>query len=211
MGRTHRQCASQMPIDYTIAVYKYNNTLKNIIHQLKYKFSFAISDFISELIIERIRYFRIPPKALITCIPLHSKRHAWRGFNQAEIIAQKIAPTLGYQFVKLLKRNHETHVQAKYTSAKERAQNVKNAFELLNPSSKELFAGKNIVIFDDIITTGSTINEAAKVVRQVNPASIGVMCLGIAIGSQRQQTFTSHALLSKPEPELSQYPERSPV
>ena len=97
-------------------------------------------------------------------IPLHPERRKERGFNQSELIAEIFC---GHARAKLdfgnLKRVKETLVQAELKNAEERRENVKNCFALSNP---EAIRNKNIVLVDDVFTTGSTIGEAAELLKK---------------------------------------------
>ncbi len=98
---------------------------------------------------------------LIVPVPLHARRYAERGFNQAEIIARQLGHELKLPVALVLKRIVYTHQQAKL-SREARIKNVAGAFELLE---NKLLAGKKIILVDDVFTTGSTMNECAKVLR----------------------------------------------
>lgn len=103
-------------------------------------------------------------------IPLHWTRYAYRGFNQADIIAQILAQNSSKSCVSLLKRTRKTALQVQ-VPVTQRAQNVKNAFECtqVNP---ELYYQKNLMLVDDLMTSGATLHEAGKALLELKPASI---------------------------------------
>src|SRR3989344_7225576 len=94
-------------------------------------------------------------------VPLHRKRHNWRGFNQAELLSGALSVSLNIPLNKtLVSRRKATKPQVKL-SALERKRNVENAFALSgNP------ANKKIILVDDVITSGSTLNELAKLLKK---------------------------------------------
>ncbi|MBR5509657.1 MAG: ComF family protein [Lachnospiraceae bacterium] len=95
-------------------------------------------------------------------IPLHPSRKKVRGFNQAELLAKEISKRTGIPVDRtLLKRTRKTHVQ-KDLDDQERLTNLKNAFSV----RKGNIPYKNVILIDDIYTTGSTIDEAARVLRE---------------------------------------------
>ena len=103
---------------------------------------------------------------IIMPVPIHKKRMKERGYNQSEIIAKKLAKYIdGLNFVNdcLIK---QTNTVAQSTLKKcQRIENVKNVYILKN---EQKINNKNIVIFDDIYTTGSTVNECAKLLKRAN-------------------------------------------
>jgi len=108
----------------------------------------------------------------IVPIPLHWTRYAARGFNQAEEIGLVIKKKKNVPLVHLLKRVKKTEFQFELVSSM-RGTNVKNAFQL-DCVDKEIYKDKHILLIDDLMTTGSTIREAAKVLLQLQPAKITV-------------------------------------
>lgn len=104
-------------------------------------------------------------------VPLHGKRLRERGFNQAEELARPLSQALDYEMVNALKRVRPTPRQATL-SRRERLQNLRKAFQLqIRP---EKLAGRNLILIDDVFTTGSTAQECARVLRSAKPAKIAV-------------------------------------
>jgi ComF family protein len=106
-------------------------------------------------------------------VPLHWTRYAYRGFNQAEVIAHSLAKHSNKSVAHLIKRIRKTAFQAQLPTIK-RPDNVKDAFALIK-GDKDLYAGKHLVLVDDLMTTGSTLHEAAKVLLPLNPSAISVV------------------------------------
>ena len=95
-------------------------------------------------------------------IPLHKKRLRERGYNQSEIMAIDLGIRLGLPIKKLLIRQVKTERQVGKTQ-KERRENVKGAFSIVEGSG---ITGKTIFLIDDVVTSGSTMNEAAKLLKR---------------------------------------------
>ncbi|MBU2524248.1 hypothetical protein KKG71_03570 [Patescibacteria group bacterium] len=115
-----------------------------------------ISDFIKT-------HYKILKNSLLVPIPLHPKRHKERGFNQSQKIAELIASKTNCQVAQILKRVNHTQKQARLSKFK-RTQNINNCFTF----SSQINYKKNttkIIIIDDIFSTGSTLEEAAKTIR----------------------------------------------
>ncbi len=108
----------------------------------------------------------------IVYIPLHWTRYASRGFNQAQIIAQKLQEVTGKPVYDCLIRSKKTQFQARL-SLQEREENVSNVFTVDEKYAQQL-AGKKILIVDDLFTTGSTIKAVSLELFRYHPAQIDV-------------------------------------
>jgi ComF family protein len=106
---------------------------------------------------------------LVLPVPLHPRRLRERGFNQALLLAQGLAPAKLKR--DLLRRVRHTKPQAGL-NPKERGENVKGAFALTHPS---LVAGKNLLLVDDVLTTGATVRECAKVLLKAGAARVDII------------------------------------
>lgn len=106
-------------------------------------------------------------------IPLHWTRFAWRGYNQAELMAERLAALSGKPTENILKRVRRTQSQF-YLGSDDREKNLENVFSLTQ-SKKELLKNKHIVLVDDLMTTGATLKSAAKVLFSGKPASISAV------------------------------------
>lgn len=102
-------------------------------------------------------YFIVP-------VPLHWHRERERGFNQVNLIAEQLSRKTGWPVLKnVLKRIRNTPSQVELKEKKKREMNVRGCFAVENP---EFLAGKNIIILDDVSTSGATMREAIKTVRK---------------------------------------------
>ena len=116
-----------------------------------------------------------PQDFLVIPIPLSKKRERQRGFNQAEIIARDLAEYFNYELSLDLKKIKNTKPQSEL-SEKNRSDNIKNVFVWNGENLNE----KNIILIDDVITTGATIGEAAKILKLAGAKYI--IALAIAKG-----------------------------
>ena len=108
-------------------------------------------------------------------IPLYFNKMKERGFDQAFLIARQAAKVLNLPLEGgLLRRVNATSPQATMTRA-ERARNIKGAFEV---NRSELVAGKDILLVDDVFTTGATVNEATKILKKKGAGKVHVFTLG---------------------------------
>lgn len=115
-------------------------------------------------------YFKHIPCDYLIPVPLHWLRTAKRGYNQAEEIAKTLAKLKQSEVASIVARIRNTPFQSSMTHD-QRHTNVKHAFALKN-IDVSLYYNKHLVIVDDLMTTGSTLSQVAKVLLPLQPASI---------------------------------------
>lgn len=164
-------------LDEILAITAYQEPIvQELIHLLKFEGHKKAGQVLSEILYAYIK--RTYPEILndtdwiIQPIPLYFWRQFTRGFNQSEIIAQKISPK------KILKRHKYTRQQARLDKAS-RKKNIKNAF-FIPPKWHHKIKNKSIVLIDDVVATGSTLDQAAKVFK--NTGAKKVIAIVIARG-----------------------------
>lgn len=151
-------CLNKSPhFEATQAVFRYEFPLDSLIQSLKYAHRLAGADFLGKALLE-LPTPRRPD--LIVPVPLSAARLAQRGFNQAVAIARPLARALGVP-IELggIRRRRDTAPQTGLPW-KERAKNIRAAFDC------EIdLAGKGVLLVDDVMTTGATLNELAKTLK----------------------------------------------
>ncbi len=163
----------QIPITKTksmavIAVSDYQEPLKSLILAKSWG-DIVASNQLGQLIWQ-MTYFKQMPCDFLIPIPLHWMRYAKRGYNQAEEIARVLAAYKNVPVTTILKRVKHTPFQSSLAHDK-RMGNVKEAFALKN-SDLTIYQNKHLVLVDDLMTTGSTLVSAAKVLLPLHPQSI---------------------------------------
>jgi ComF family protein len=161
-------CQSQTKLKNVFVIADYNNTiLQDLLHSFKYKLVEGISDNLAMLVKEYLKQNKVfllnninDDNTVLVPVPLHKKRFLKRGFNQSYLLAKEIEKHFEIKIIDLLKRKINTSSQVNMTR-QERLVNLKDAFDL--ESAIELDKNKNIILVDDVITTGSTLNECAYV------------------------------------------------
>jgi len=138
--------------------------IQSLIHCLKYQSNYRIGNYLGKLIAsENSDYFRKEIIDFIVPIPLHRVKFTERGYNQSDYIAIGISDLTNIPIEKnIVKRVKNTESQTRLNHT-ERKSNVKDAFRFCGKKSLE---GKNILLVDDIITTGSTIIECGRVLKE---------------------------------------------
>lgn len=161
-------------LDRVISATEYKNPLiRDLIKNLKYNFVQELAEPLSQLLIKALTLCRtcdvLHNNILIIPIPLHVHRLKYRGFNQAELIAQKVAQYFNLPIDNnILIRKIFTEPQATFKDNYEkRRANLKNIF-VVDPeqSRRKLIANKTIILIDDVATTGATLVDAAKVLKE---------------------------------------------
>lgn len=166
-GLTHPLCKKRHGLDGCISFFYYNNLLKKVIKNIKYRHAVCIwSEFyklIKPDLLYRTKFFTsVTPLSTLSPIPLHKDRLKERGFNQAELIAHFLETFLNISVHNYLKRSRYTNSQAQLQATDQRKKNIKNAFEAV----QDVPADITIILVDDVITSGSTILEAATVLKK---------------------------------------------
>lgn len=116
----------------------------------------------------------LPNIDVILSVPLHKKKEQKRGYNQAYLITKELGRLLKTQEKShVLKRIKNTESQSLLPKYK-RQSNVKGAFLVVYPSQIE---GKNVLLVDDIITTGSTLNECSRILKEAGAKNVFVAVL----------------------------------
>ncbi|HHO55732.1 MAG TPA: ComF family protein [Trueperaceae bacterium] len=138
----------------------YKARLEHAVKALKFKHSHRLSKLFANELAKTIK--KANWQADIICpIPLHWSRYLERGYNQSALVAKDLAKNLDIEFNKLLIRQKKTKQQAKLNK-QEREINLNNAFSLKNIDIRN----KTIILLDDVITSGATINAAVSILEQ---------------------------------------------
>ena len=160
----------------TFCVYSREGVLQPLIHQLKYNRKKEIGVLLGKLFGKDLAGSEfIRPVDLIVPVPLHPEKHKERGFNQAETIAYGLSEATSIPVsTGNLVRSVFNPTQTRRTKT-QRWENVKGIFDVLHLS---LYAGKHILLVDDIITTGSTLEACAYALLKTPGIKISVATLG---------------------------------
>lgn len=159
--------------DLARSALRYIGDLRDTLHAFKYSRKSCLSgDFVRWLAAcHRMHYSGIDMDA-ITCVPLHGRRQRDRTYNQAGLLARDLARELSVPvFTRCLKRVRPTESQISLNAAQRRA-NVRGAFSV---EDAEWVEGRRLLVVDDIMTTGATVNECSRVLKRAGAASVYVL------------------------------------
>lgn len=158
-----------------ISIFKYEGIIREKIIQYKFGDKAYMNNTFAKIILKNEKICGLLKKYdIIIPVPIHKKRKAQRGYNQTQLIANKISKCLNIKLCNnVLVKNKNTIAQSKLNK-KKRVQNIKGVFKILN---SEKIKGKDILLLDDIYTTGSTANECSKILKKAGAKTVGVLTI----------------------------------
>lgn len=165
--KTHTKCLDLYSLDSAFYGWQYNKDSSSLIKTFKYKGAYSIGEYLSSILAERIlatSFLKQFSNPLFIPIPMHPKKRKLRGFNQTEILAENLSVLLSVPVNKdILKR--EVYLKAQAEKNKEEREIIEeDIFSFKNIPLKF----KEIILIDDVITTGTTLERAAKAIRETN-------------------------------------------
>jgi ComF family protein len=154
--------------------FAYDGHLREALHRCKYGERLDLVHYLAAEAWPQAQ--KLLPIDLIVPVPLHRKRLAFRGFNQSALIAKGVGCALWLPVdVKSLARIRSVPPQVG-KSREERIKNIAGAFAVRDGRAEAL-DGKNILLIDDVVTTGATVNECAKMLRNAGVKSVSVLSI----------------------------------
>ena len=173
-GRTCFACKKACALEGVIRFFDYDDILVQwLIQMAKYGYVQKALDCLLEVVEPHVRpkldLLDMDARAFVYVpVPLHARRQRDRGFNQAEVIARRIAGLVGAEMSPVLKRRKDRPPQATLTET-DRAVNIKNNILCLD---KILVNGKYVCLVDDVTTTGSTLDECARTLKAAGAQAV---------------------------------------
>ena len=167
-GLTHPKCQTRYSLDGLTSFFYYKDVVRQAIQTLKYRF---VRDLAAEFVefvpfsAYEVRSIFGSPYAVLTPIPLHASRLRYRGFNQSESLGRVVAESLRITLVPdILKREVATMPQVHMQSKSLRRLNMRGVFRMhkIPRDIRQMI----FLLFDDVFTTGATMREAGRVLKQ---------------------------------------------
>ncbi len=155
------------------ALFLYEEPVKEVIHRFKYQGKTACLPSFARFAQNLPQLAEVEGADWIVPVPLHPTRLRERGFNQALLLARAFFPKDRRVTANLLVRSRPTEPQTSFNGGARRT-NLKNAFAVVKPQQ---LAGKKILLVDDVFTTGTTVNECARVLKKAGAAEVMVLTL----------------------------------
>jgi len=171
-------CIRQPPaFDYSYSLFRYEGSIVSLIHQLKFSQKIgharSLGSLLAETGTEYTNKYGMPDGLLP--VPLHRRRLRQRGFNQSSELACSLAKTWSRPIMfDEVERERKTESQTGL-NASQRKKNIRGAFRLTGEVTYD-----HVLIIDDVVTTGSTVNELASLLKKAGVKQVGVLSLARA-------------------------------
>ncbi|HEX4489393.1 MAG TPA: ComF family protein [Terriglobales bacterium] len=161
------------PFAKAVAYGSYDGGLRELIHLLKYEQVRPAAAVLGRMLHEAMEGLELAAGTIVVPVPLHSKKRRQRGFNQVDLIVQAAMRHESRSIsvgLDVLERQRETQSQIGLTSH-QRRENMRGAFALVRP---EKISGREVLLVDDVYTTGTTLSECAKVLKRAGASKVWV-------------------------------------
>ena len=174
-----RFCAAdQSGFDRAVAVFDYRENVRSFVFDIKYHDQPWLTKYAGRAMADKL--LRLDETIdVITYVPIHFKKKRKRGFDQAQLMAQNMAYSMGLPCETLLTRIRNTAPQSGLRD-RERRENVRNAFQIL-PEKLDLIQNRCVAVVDDVMTTGSSLAEISSILRQNGARRVIGVCFA-AVG-----------------------------
>lgn len=165
-----------------VATFFYEGDLRESFHRFKFGGLRAYATQYGRWMAVTVRDKLAGEFDLITWAPVSDKRRKQRGYDQSELLARTVAKELGMQPVRLLRKCRHTRPNSELGDASGRSANVAGVYEPLTP---ERFAGRRVLVIDDIVTTGATLSECSRVL--LTAGAMSVVCAALAAARKHEK------------------------
>ncbi len=156
--------------DCAVAPLRSRGSLREIVHRFKYGRELWLVQPLADFLEKGLADSRLAGRTFdgVIGVPLHPRRKREREFNQSEVLGKELAKRTGWQYLDALERLRYTVTQTHF-DRDHRMQNLRNAFRVRQNAP---VSGKNLLLVDDILTTGSTLDECARTLLEAGAQSI---------------------------------------
>ena len=169
------RCIRKTPaFDYAYSPFRYEDEVIGLVHQLKFGEKISYAKAMGEMLFRQLLATDEKPDCLLP-VSLHSSRLRQRGFNQSIEISRVISRQLSIPIERTAIVRHRSTVAQTGLNAKQRQKNIRGAFSVVAELNY-----KHVLIIDDVMTTGATVNELARVLKKNKVERVGVLSIARA-------------------------------
>jgi ComF family protein len=161
----------ERPWQHAVSAFAFRDAVRQAVHRLKYQADPAVVPVLGVAMAANWREHGSGAVDVVTPVPLFWWRQLRRGYNQAEVLARQVARQLGLPCERLLRRRRGTAQQA-LLDVEARQANVRGVFACRRGAR---IAGRRILLVDDVLTTGATLGEAARVLSAADAVAVSVL------------------------------------
>lgn len=172
----------QLPyVDGTFAAFYYKNGVETAIHNMKFKNHPKLAQTMGRLLCEELlKQESLPHFDCIIPVPMHHKKKRQRGYNQAELVAKEAARLLEKEIrTDILMKTQNTKPQI-LLKREERLSNLESAFAVNDNTITNSIQKKHVLLIDDVLTTGTTINTCARILKESGFPFVYALVIAIA-------------------------------
>ena len=173
------RCIQKLPaFDYGFSPFRYEDKIISLIHQLKFAEKISYARSIGEILLTMVEQDLLTAQGRPDCllpVSLHKSRLRQRGFNQSIEVARVISKKMGIPIDNDMVIRRRSTVSQTGLNAQQRRKNIRDAFSVVSDASYQ-----HVLIIDDVVTTGSTVNELARVLKKCKVEKVGVLSVARA-------------------------------
>lgn len=156
-------------------IFEYQGMIRKVILNYKFNDKSYLYKTIVNFLLKNQKFFQILENYdIIVSVPTSRKRKKERGYNQSELIAKEIAQKTSIEYNNQCLFKTKNIIEQSKLNKEERQKNIQGVYKLHN---QKMLQNKKILLIDDIYTTGSTVNECSRILKQAQPKKIGVLTL----------------------------------
>ncbi len=164
---TCASCRRKSPIRHLWLRTEFTEISRQLIHVMKFKYSIEAAELVAAELMHTIP--ALPPETIVTYVPTATSHARQRGFDHAQVIVRELARRSGYKYLPIL---HRTGQQRQVGSSRQRR--LQQMEKVFRPRQAALIRGAKVLLVDDVLTTGATIEAAAKVLKAAGAKSVDV-------------------------------------
>lgn len=164
-------CRGRFAWDGAVFGAQFAGIIRVLVHRFKYRADLAAGEYLGRLLAARTRGVFVEAPEVVVPVPLHRRRLRERGFNQAAVLARVVSRAEGAPLAAAALRRVVHTVSLTGLDLEDRAREVRGAFVVRQP---EIVAGKRVLLVDDVLTTGATVEECCRVLKGAGATWTGV-------------------------------------